>query len=106
LEPSDSYFQIISKTLPGFDPDKHLFYKGKGCNQCGNTGYARRIALHEVLMLNPELRSLISQNVPSGVLKEAAVKHGMKALFDDGLAKALEGRTTLEEVIRTAYTIE
>ncbi len=106
LDAKDPFYRMVAGSIPGFDPDKHLFYKGQGCSQCAGTGYARRIALHEVLIMNPELRSLVSQNVPSGVIKEAAIKHGMAPLFYDGLAKALEGKTSLEEVIRTAYIID
>ncbi len=106
LTPDDPYYNIVANYLPGFDPDIHHFYRGQGCPQCNNSGYGRRTAIHEVLIINQELRSTISKNVPANVLKEAALQNGMLTLLQDGLFKAAEGRTTLEEVIRAAYTTE
>jgi len=83
-----------------------VFYKGEGCRRCSGKGYSKRLAIHEVLLVNQELRVLISQNVPAGEIKELAVKNGMRTLFQDGLLKALEGKTTLEEIVRAAYVNE
>jgi type IV pilus assembly protein PilB len=104
LMPEDPYYPVVVNALGDFPPDRLIFYQGKGCRQCNETGYSKRLAIHEVLMMNSELRSLITQNVPAGVLKEAAVRSGMRTLFQDGLVKALEGRTTIEEVVKAAYS--
>jgi type IV pilus assembly protein PilB len=106
LQPDDYYYKVVTDALGDFPPDRLVFYHGKGCRQCNNTGYSKRLAIHEVFMMNPELRSLVVQNVPSGVLKEAAMRTGMRTLFQDGLVKALEGKTTVEEVVKAAYTSE
>jgi type IV pilus assembly protein PilB len=104
LFPEDPYYPVVVNALGDFPPDRLIFYQGKGCRQCNGTGYSKRLAIHEVLVMNSELRSLITKNVPAGVLKEAAIAAGMRTLFQDGLVKALEGRTTIEEVVKAAYT--
>ncbi len=103
LQPDDAYYRVIRESLPEIPPQQLVFYQGVGCRSCNNKGYAKRIAIHEVLLLSPEIRSLICQNVPSGILREAAIKEGMRTLLRDGLYKALEGKTTVEEIIRIAY---
>jgi type IV pilus assembly protein PilB len=104
LLPDDPFYPIVANALGDFPPDRFIFYQGKGCRQCNETGYSKRLAIHEVLVMSSELRSLITKNVPSGVLKDAAIRSGMRTLFQDGLVKALEGLTTIEEVIKAAYT--
>jgi type IV pilus assembly protein PilB len=104
LAPDAPLYPVVTNALGDFPPDRLIFYWGKGCRQCNNTGYSKRLAIHEVLVMNSELRSLVTQNVPAGVLKEAAVRAGMRTLFQDGLVKALEGRTTIEEVVKAAYS--
>ncbi len=106
LAPDHIYYGIIRQNLPDCPPEKLIFYKGEGCRRCNGKGYSKRLAIHEVLLVNQELRSLISKNVPSGEIKEMAVKNGMRTLFQDGLLKALEGKTTLEEIVRIAYVSE
>jgi len=106
VTPDDTYYQVVKETLPDYPEDKLVFYKGKGCRQCNETGYAKRLAIHEVLTVDRHLRYLISKNVPSNEIKTEAVKSGMRTLFQDGMIKALAGKTTLEEIIRVAYTKE
>jgi len=106
IQPNDVYYSIVREWLRELPEERLIFYKGKGCRQCNGTGYAKRVALHEVLVVDKDIRYLIGKNVPSTELKEAAMKSGMITLFKDGLLKALEGKTTLEEVIRVAYTRE
>lgn len=106
LTPDDPYYHIVMKSLPGLKSEQLVFYRGKGCRQCHGTGYSKRLAIHEVMITNNELKSKIIQNVPANVLKEAAIENGMMTLFMDGVFKALEGRTTLEEVVGAAYVNE
>ena len=75
-------------------------YCGTGCEACHNTGYKGRIGIYELLVLNEELRDIITHNPSLGDLKAEAKKLGMKTLRDDGLQKAFEGLTTVEELIR------
>ncbi|HYH03083.1 MAG TPA: ATPase, T2SS/T4P/T4SS family [Bacillota bacterium] len=106
MAPDDPYYPIVVSALGDFPPDRLIFYQGRGCRQCGGSGYSKRLAIHEVFIMNSELRSLIIKNVPSGVLKENAVRTGMRNLFQDGIVKALEGKTTVEEVVKAAYSNE
>ena len=106
LTSDDIYYDIVTQNLPDCPPEKLVFYKGAGCRRCNGKGYSKRLAIHEVLLVNQEMRSLISKNVPAGEIKEMAIKNGMRTLFQDGLIKALEGKTTLEEIVRVAYVNE
>jgi len=78
---------------------KELF-RGKGCKQCGNTGYRGRIGLCEVLKLTPDIRDLIMQKAQENIIKAKAREEGMATLRENGVMKALKGITTLEEVTR------
>jgi type IV pilus assembly protein PilB len=84
----------------GFKVDK--LYKGKGCPQCQNSGYKGRIAIHEVVMINDQIRSMLLNNKPMNEIKQYLLKNGMLFLLDDGLIKARSGFTTVEEVMRVA----
>ena len=77
------------------------FYKGKGCKACDNTGFSGRIGIYEVLVVSPNVREAILNRAPSNSIKELAIEEGMTTMFEDGLVKAVEGKTTLAEVLRT-----
>lgn len=76
------------------------FYAGKGCAACGNTGYKGRIGIYELLPVNESLKPLITTHVDSAKIADAARKAGMISLREDGILKALDGLTTIEEVWR------
>ncbi|MEC9488794.1 MAG: ATPase, T2SS/T4P/T4SS family [Halanaerobium sp.] len=73
-------------------------YRGKGCAKCDYTGYRGRMAIQEVMLVNDELRSLISKNRSSEDIKHFAVGQGMVTLKQDGISKIRQGLTTAEEV--------
>ncbi len=81
-----------------------LDFKGKktydviGCEKCNHTGYYERIAIYEVLIINDEIKQLITDNASSIQIREEALKGSYKPLIIDGLYKVLEGKTTLEEL--------
>ncbi|MES2705723.1 MAG: GspE/PulE family protein [Verrucomicrobiota bacterium] len=79
--------------------DKH-FYTGRGCEDCGSTGYRGRRGLYELLDMNDVLRDMVIERAPSIVLKQKAVELGMGTLRDDGLRCIYEGFTTIEEVLK------
>ena len=79
---------------------KLQFYKGKGCQHCFNTGYAGRTVIAEVLQLSQKIRDLILTGSQEVFIKHQARLEGMKTLREDGLAAALKGQTTIEEVLR------
>lgn len=78
-------------------------YRGKGCPACNHTGYRGRIGIHEVLPVTPAIRALIMQGVSADRIVAAAQQEGMPTMLQDGVQKALEGTTTLAEVMRVAY---
>ncbi|MDD3641096.1 MAG: ATPase, T2SS/T4P/T4SS family [Atribacterota bacterium] len=82
--------------------DNLKFYRGKGCDYCKNTGYRGRTALFEVVRINDEIRSMIMKNTSSNVIKDVAIKNGMRTLLDSGIQKVLNGETTIDEVLRVA----
>lgn len=83
------------------DEQKQItFYKGEGCDECGDTGYKGRQGLYEVMAATPGVRKLIMNGAGADELKEQALKDGMLTLRMDGLKKAEKGITTLEEVIK------
>ena len=81
-------------------PEVKFVKKGAGCNACNRSGYRGRVGLFELLIVNDDIRKLITDKVAASEIRQYAVKHGMKLLYDDGLEKVKEGRTTLEEVLR------
>ncbi len=79
--------------------DKH-FYTGRGCEDCGNSGYRGRRGLYELLDMNDVLRDMVIEKAPSIVLKQKAVELGMITLRDYGLDCIYDGTTTIEEVLK------
>ena len=75
-------------------------YKGLGCENCLDTGYLGRTGIFELLVIDDDVKELISKRCGSHIIKEAAIEKGMSTLREDGLRKALAGETTLEEVCR------
>jgi len=82
--------------------DKVKLYRGTGCSFCKNTGYFGRTSIYELIVLDEEIRALIISKASSNLIKDAAIKKGMKTLKDSGLEKVLQGITTIEEVLRVA----
>jgi len=81
-------------------------YKGTGCGFCNNTGYKGRTAIHEFMPLTKEIRSLVARKATADVIKELARQQGMITLKEDGIQKAFNGLTTIQEVVRVSYTDE
>lgn len=79
---------------------KLLFYRGKGCKKCNDSGYKGRIGIYEVLEIDEELGKLIMKKAPTSELAQAARNQGMLAMVEDGFIKAKSGVTTIEEVLR------
>ncbi|MBU4562154.1 type II secretion system ATPase GspE [bacterium] len=81
---------------------KVKLYRGTGCCFCKNTGYFGRTSIYEIIVLDEEIRALIVSKASSNIIKDTAIKKGMKTLKDSGLEKALQGITTIEELLRVA----
>lgn len=73
---------------------------GQGCDQCNRSGLKGRLAIHEVLAADDEMRDLIAGRAAEHLIKKAARQAGMRTLLEDGIDKAARGLTTLEEVLR------
>ncbi|MCO4764236.1 MAG: type II secretion system ATPase GspE [Myxococcales bacterium] len=78
------------------------FHRAKGCPQCGGSGYSGRMGLHELLVPGEQVKRLVVDKSDAGAIKKAAVQEGMKTLLMDGAIKAMNGQTTIEEVMRIA----
>ena len=87
------------------DEDIHgkTLFRGVGCEKCGGSGYNGRYGIHELLIADGEVDKAIVKEMSSSEIKDVAVQGGMRTLRDDGIHKAFQGITTLEEVLaRTA----
>ena len=80
-----------------------MLVRGRGCERCHGSGYRGRMAIHEVLPMTPRLRAMVLQAHDKETLRAAAEADGMETLWQDGVAKAVAGETTLEEVGRVLY---
>ncbi|MGC8900088.1 MAG: type II secretion system ATPase GspE [bacterium] len=78
----------------------NVLYKGNGCVNCVNTGYKGRTGIYEILIIDDEIRSMITRGVDSTMIKHAAMKKGMTTLKEDGIKKVINGITTIKEVLR------
>ena len=83
--------------------DNREFYKGKGCEQCNNSGYYGRLGIYEVLEIDDNIREAIMQRKNSSIIKNIATKNGMTVMLEDGFRKAIEGKTTIEEILRVIH---
>ena len=80
---------------------KRHFYKARGCERCGGTGYKGRLGIYELLVLDEEIKAMIVRRDSAGEISRVAEASGMARLREDGLMKAARGMTTIEEVLRT-----
>lgn len=98
---TEAEFENLKEHLPLEIVDNHRdFYYGKGCAECGNSGYFSRMGLYEVLEVNDFIREAIMRRADAGEIKKIAIKNGMTTLLEDGFKKALAGLTTIEEILR------
>ena len=84
----------------------HKFYKGKGCELCHFTGYKGRVAVFEALKVTEDVRNIIAKGAGEEAIYAEAYKNGFKSLMDAGMDKAMEGLTTLEEVVKHLGNVE
>jgi len=82
----------------GADPSK--LWQGAGCEKCRHTGYKGRVGVYELMVIDDDLRDLITRNPSLTEMRSAAVEGGMQTLRDDGLVKVANGMTTIEELMR------
>lgn len=99
--------QIIGASLERLFPeDKITLYRGKGCANCGFTGYRGRSGIYQLIEMSEELRELILHKPTSDDIAKISRKQGSLSLFEDGIEKVKLGITTLDEVMRVAQIPE
>ncbi|MFZ3233493.1 MAG: GspE/PulE family protein [Patescibacteria group bacterium] len=79
-----------------------VFYEPVGCDQCGNSGYSGRVGIYEIMEIGPEIKKLILEGASGVLINETAIDAGMISLEQDGIMKALNGLTSLDEVYAAA----
>jgi general secretion pathway protein E len=82
------------------------FYKAVGCPTCSNSGYQGRTVVHELMLIDDDIRQLIITASDSGTIKKKAVEAGMRTLREDGISKVIQGITTIEELLRATQADE
>lgn len=101
--PPPQFIEEIKKELGPYFPNKPVqLYKGKGCQECGNEGYLGRVGIFEVLPVSQKIASMILGKPDSTEIEKEAISEGMITMKQDGYMKALNGVTTVEEVLRVA----
>ena len=86
--------------LSPHDLGEKVFYYGRGCSTCNDTGYKGRKGIFELLVINDTLRSLINERAPTVVVRQKAIELGMVTLREDGLRSIFDGDSTIEEVVK------
>jgi len=101
VTPSD--YEVRTLELNPEEVTRHTFYKGVGCHKCNRSGYRGRVGLYELLMINGSIREMVLEKRSAHEIRHHALKAvNLYGLQEDGIAKALLGLTTLEQVIRQA----
>ncbi|HVT90158.1 MAG TPA: ATPase, T2SS/T4P/T4SS family [Tepidisphaeraceae bacterium] len=96
LAPSDEMKEFL--TLQGFPSDKVV--RGKGCDRCRKTGYAGRLGIYELLVMDDSLRDLVTSNPDVTQLRKLCRERGLVPLRADGFKKVMQGLTTVDEILR------
>ena len=82
-----------------------MLYRAEGCEKCEGTGYRGRLCIAEALVVDSAIQSLIVRNAEEREIHQAAIDGGMQTLYESGLRKALEGLTSIEEVLRVTRDV-
>ena len=98
FEPTEAQLALLN--LSPHDLGDKVFYYGRGCSTCNDTGYKGRKGIFELLIISEAVRALINERAPTVVLRQKAVELGMVTLREDGLRSIFEGDTTIEEVVK------
>jgi type IV pilus assembly protein PilB len=110
-EPSGEVQQLIRNILGNNLPKQYMdgapmkLSRGRKCEDCNQSGYKGRVGIYEIFKLSPAINELILKQTSSNEIADQACKEGMLLMKQDGFLKALEGITTLEEVLRVAENV-
>lgn len=109
-ETAEAFQRVLSIISPkakvGIPKEIVRLYRPRGCKYCNNTGYKGRVGIFEILILNEEIRSLIENMETPHTITKAALENGMITMAQDGMLKAIEGTTSMEEVWRVAGQVD
>ena len=98
FEPTETQLALLN--LSAHDLGEKVFYYGRGCSNCNDTGYKGRKGIFELLVINDSIRELINERAPTVVLRQKAIELGMVTLREDGLRSIFDGDTSIEEVVK------
>jgi type IV pilus assembly protein PilB len=98
FEPTETQLSMLN--LSPHDIGDKVFYYGRGCAACNDTGYKGRRGIFELLVASEPIRLLINERAPTVVIRQKAVEQGMVTLREDGLRGIFDGDTTIEEVVK------
>ena len=98
FEPSEN--QLSQLNLSPHDLGDKMFYYGRGCSVCNDTGYRGRKGIYELLVVTDPVRNLINERAPTVVVRQKAIELGMVTLRDDGLRNIYAGETSVEEILK------
>ena len=98
FEPTESQLSLLN--LSPHDIGDKVFYYGRGCSNCNDTGYRGRKGIFELLVISEAIRNQINEKAPAVVVRQKAVELGMITLREDGLRGIFDGATTIEEVVK------
>jgi general secretion pathway protein E len=91
--------------LPADRGERPTLYRAKGCERCQGSGYFGRIAVLEFLALSDQIRRLVLNRVTAQEIHRAAAEAGMRSMYEDGIEKAMQGITSIEEVLRVTRDV-
>jgi type IV pilus assembly protein PilB len=94
--------KILEEIAPFVDASEIIFYRGRGCRDCGLTGYFGHVGIFELTVLNEEIRQLILDRASRREIRDAIFKKGTVSLYQDALQKVIHGETTYEEILNIA----
>ena len=94
------------KQFLGVEADKEItIYEPCGCPKCDNSGYKGRIGVYEIMKMTPSLKKIISKREGADVLKEQAMKEGMRTLRMSGAEYVLDGTTSFAELVKISFDV-
>ncbi|MDP2904989.1 MAG: ATPase, T2SS/T4P/T4SS family, partial [Candidatus Omnitrophota bacterium] len=94
-------YKPSEETLAGLKlTGEAVFYRGKGCKNCKDTGFFGRTAISELLVVSEEIKNMVTAKMPANEIRKKAIALGMRTLYEDGIDKIKKGVTTVEEVLK------
>ncbi|MEK6599843.1 MAG: ATPase, T2SS/T4P/T4SS family [Deltaproteobacteria bacterium] len=98
--------ELLKAGIKAKKGDRPNLHRGKGCKECGGTGYHGRTGVFEVLVVNSQIKDMIVSNEPEEAIRKMAIAGGMIPMYKDGIAKVRQGITTVDELQRVVFAKE